>query len=116
MHSLCGCTGSGSASGTLPLGTESVLASPEATAATLFRRFSGSPRHEPPYLLHQRLDVVGAVEEGRVTHPVALEEALVEDLARAEGAARHVPGQVEELHPVPGTGRIRLQVLLDLPA
>src|SRR3989449_11456637 len=65
--------------------------------ATLFRRFSGSPHHEPPYLLHQRLDIVGAVEEGRVTHPVALEEALVEDLARAEGAARHVPGQVEQL-------------------
>src|SRR2546428_12645739 len=84
--------------------------------ATLFRRLSGSPRHEPPYLLHQRLDVVGAVEEGRVTHPVALGEALVEGLARAEGAGRTVPSQGEELHPVPGTGRIRLQVLLDLPA
>src|SRR5712691_6521895 len=92
------------------------VSKPEINLARLFRRFSGSPHHEPPYLLHQRLDIIGAVEEGRVTHPVALEEALVEDLARSEGAARHVPGQVEELHPLPGIGRIRLQVLLDLPA
>src|SRR5256712_14168435 len=76
--------------------------------ATLFRRFSGSPHHEPPHLLHQRLDIIGAVEEGRVPHPVALEEGLVEGLARAQGAAPPLPSQMGTVYPGPGAGRIRV--------
>src|SRR5262249_4346027 len=45
---------------------------------------------------------------------VAGEEALVQHLAAAEGAPRHVPGEAEELHPLLRLDAVGGEILLDL--
>src|SRR5437899_3245394 len=67
-----------------------------------------------PHALQHLILLVERVEGAGARQRVAREEALVEDLAAAEGAARDVPGQAEELHAIARAARIRRQVLLDV--
>src|SRR5438270_10939831 len=45
---------------------------------------------------------------------VAGKKALIEDLAAAEGVAGDIPGQAEELYPLPGLGVVGREILLDI--
>src|SRR5580693_6255275 len=69
---------------------------------------------ECAHSLYERLQV-GVVDQG-ACHPdgVAEEEALVEDLAAAEGAARYVPRQSIERDALFGGGVRRAEVALDI--
>src|SRR5438445_13416013 len=69
---------------------------------------------ELTHALHRFVLRVHRVQDTSARQRIAGEEALVEHLPAPEGAARHVPGEPEELDPVARRRRVGREVLLDV--